>query len=256
MDTLDILTLILSFIAIAVSYYSVKTIQKIKPGEQLANITDLLNKEYIFGDFKDQLGNKCEEINTLRKARNEIKEFEKNEETQEDLRLKYNKDAKDPSTWEGAYAYKASLVLNQLGLNILTGAVPARVVFPIISDTIIRDWENCQPVISKIRKNTPWVYANQRKKTSIVRIHAQWLAFASVVYILEHWEKVVKKNGEDTNVHKYYRKKVKVRGCNENFNKIQTECQIKYEEIRLRNLLIPHDLHDISKEIERVIYLS
>lgn len=186
------------FIGLIALYYGKRMWNRLTQGEKVSNIPELLNEIYIFGKMKC-VSRSCKEngvypkitsLDNFRDCRNIISE--KIREDPEKYLKKYNKKTLCIGKWENHYAYNVSIALNRIGYYILNGAIPIDFVIPNVVSIIISDWRNCKELITqKLRianKDTIKEIDSRIPKTYVVRMHAEWLAYASAYYMLSRYD--------------------------------------------------------------------
>lgn len=200
----DLATVIISLVVLC---FAVTLRDRLSLGEQIANIPELLNDLYIFGkippphfEVESKKYVKIKKLKYFRDARNIINSKIKDEELS--LECFYENTLKIGKTWENNYTYHVSISLNQLGLMILSGAVPINLALSNISDIILLDWMYCKKLIKKIRLDDPIKCKTEhRSDIYIIRKNAEWIAYAAAIYKLNKWtgfkcQKTIRSLGE------------------------------------------------------------
>jgi len=179
---LAISSLLVSISSVVISSYLVmKHRRELSLSEQISNAPDFIYKEYINRDLERPItidGRKC---TTLREARNAFTDRLKNSGQKEQLA--------DNDAWKD-FAYQLSIALENLGLLVLAGAVPIKLVFPNVAGLIVEDWNRCHEVVGT-RRTKPITLKTSKQLTepiSFQRRHAEWLAIAAKIYLRNHWE--------------------------------------------------------------------
>ncbi|MCK4953257.1 hypothetical protein KAS14_05695 [Candidatus Bathyarchaeota archaeon] len=190
LDIIRFLTPIIvpAIIAIFAIYRAFRFRQELSFPEQIANIPEFLRREYAYRKFDEN------KFKTLEQARNEIRNITKIKrmnvkEIQKEI-------LENEDSWYNKFAYQASIGLQHIGLMILVGAIPIKLVLPDIGKLIIEDWSYCSELIEKkLREDVLTLKTDKKysKKIHFSRRHAEWLAYAAALYLYNYWE------GEKTN---------------------------------------------------------
>ncbi|MGD0978422.1 MAG: hypothetical protein ABR962_04700 [Candidatus Bathyarchaeia archaeon] len=98
--------------------------------EQIANAPDFLYKEYVDRELGRPIKIDGEEYKTLRDARNAIRN-----------RIRREKETFPPIEEEAwnEFTYQLSIALQRVGMLVLAGAIPIKLVLPFVSDLILED---------------------------------------------------------------------------------------------------------------------
>lgn len=175
-------SLLVSISSVAVSSYLVmKHRRELSLSEQISNAPDFIYKEYINRSLERPImicGRNCA---TLREARNAFTDRLSKDEQKECFT--------ETGEWSD-FVYQLSIALENLGLLILAGAVPIKLVFPNVAGLIVEDWNRCFEVGGARRTRTIILKASSKlsKPISFQRRHAEWLATAAKIYMHNHWE--------------------------------------------------------------------
>lgn len=165
--------------------------------EQISNIPDILNEEYLKRQFSPPAKTNERELYNLKDARLLIQDELKlkGDETLEQARDRFLtstlQDFRDHDYyWQNKFAYEVSLGLEQVGIMILTGAIPLNLVLVLCAYQIIEDWGYCSILVKeKIRGNDAPIPKSQDYKESVVfhRRHGEWLAYAAAIYMYKNY---------------------------------------------------------------------
>jgi hypothetical protein len=169
---LDIAVLVVTvFVGIILAYHFRK---ELSFPEQVANVPELLNREYVYREIRiDDKNFSLEDIR--RRMRTKPAEAIEKEILDTESLPESNR-----------FAYEASVGLQRIGIMILLGAIPIKLVVPTIGKLIVEDWRYCSKLIEKLRQDDLTLKANKNIQYS--RRHAEWLAYASALYIYNNWQ--------------------------------------------------------------------
>jgi hypothetical protein len=112
-------------------------------------------------------------------------------ETEEEARNRFVENTLEPGNWENVFAYEVSIGLNTIGSAILSGAIPLTFVLASCGLLVVDDWLLCRGLVEKIRRARPAPLENLPDKTSIHRIHGEWLACAAAAWLVKSCSGVV-----------------------------------------------------------------
>ena len=191
----NIIGLSLTVLALLLSVYAVvlalRFRQQCSFSEQIADFPIFLHKQYVEREIK---GASKGEPQTLKEARASLREEDKGAEAFKVIQEKIAEKAEKKRTWHSKYADEASLALQNIGLMILVGAIPIKLVLSEFACILIEDWRFCQRFIEEdMSRKTPlkWKSSKTHKLSKPMfysRRHAEWLAYASALYLHEYWE--------------------------------------------------------------------
>ena len=207
--------------------------------EKIANIPEFLTKEYINLEFRNPSKEKDENLKSLKDVRNHIKNLQKQKKFVKNNLL-------NEGTIENAFAYQVSTALERVGVMILSGAIPINIVMVIFGADIVYDWCLCSELINKKMRATQFELTTPKNNTNIkfMRRHAEWLAYASAVYLYRNTKGKKKDQLLST-----FRKVEKI--------SIHTfEEQIREREQELRNSEPKLVLKETSKKISAFLFNS
>ncbi len=186
-----IITLIISIFSLVFSIYATYLVLRFRKelsfSEQIANIPAFLREQYV--DRKIDSTPDGKKIKNLQDARNELSDEVANGETLQGIESKILDDKK--RDWYNIYAYQASIGLQNIGLMILVGAIPLKLVLPEFSYIIVKDWYFCNKLVDKLRGEKPLTMKvkglRSNKPIYYSRRHAEWLAYSAAIYLYEYW---------------------------------------------------------------------
>ena len=191
----NIIELSITILALMLSIYATVLVLRFRHqlsfSEQIANIPNFLNKRYLDREIK---GTKEDEPKTLKEARDHLRKEDEGVEAFKIIQEKIGEKEEKRRTWHNKYAYEASLALQNIGLMLIVGAIPIKLVLSEFACIIIEDWRFCQRFIEEdLRSETPLKWKSSKthkliKPMFYSRRHAEWLAYASALYLHEYWE--------------------------------------------------------------------
>lgn len=169
-----------AIVAVLLLYYTLRFRRELDRPQQVSNIPNFLAVEYSRRSFDPPLQAEDRTISDVKEARVQA------EEAKEDGT--FFEESLGLGTWQNRYAYEISLGLQQVGLMVLSGALPARIVLADIADTAVRDWMDCRPLVEdRIRKDHQ-ITSRTDDTISFQRRHGEWLALASALYLRERFK--------------------------------------------------------------------
>jgi hypothetical protein len=183
----DLSSTILGIASLALSIYATALVLRYRREfslpEQVSNVPELLNKEYGYREFSESIEFKDPMPKTMMDARTIIRRKE------EANMLEQTSFCKE-GTLENEFAYQISIALQNVGMMVLSGAIPIKLVLPNIGKMIVEDWIRCYPLVEKIRKKEIEMKNKNSSDFSISfsRRHAEWLAFSSAIYLSRYWK--------------------------------------------------------------------
>jgi hypothetical protein len=204
MDTLRILELIARIISPVTALLSVwlayrtldisfRARRELSLAEQIGNIHSMFVEAYLERRFRQPIRFGDIEVLTLKEARNILphKIRPPNDQTFKEAREGFLTRTLDPSSWENKFAYEVSLGLQQVGIAVLSGAIPLSFVLASNADQIVEDWLYCYRLVKEVIRGRPGAPMPQSTKLRGVvhfhRMHAEWLAYASAIWLSNHW---------------------------------------------------------------------
>lgn len=223
-------SLIVSISSLVVSSYLIlKHRRELSFSEHIANAPEFLYKEYINRELAKPITIDGQEYNTLREARNAITKRIGKKERQGLTSIK-------DEAWN-EFTYQLSIALQNVGLMILAGAVPIKLVLPNVAGLIVEDWNLCSKIVEARRTVAPMLKTSKKLSAPIYfqRRHAEWLATAAAIYLYNYWE------GE---------------GLNEWLHQFQAFEKLEKREQELRGAEPYLVLDKTSKEIDDFLYGS
>lgn len=93
--------------------------------------------------------------------------------------------------WENQIAYHTADSLQNLGLSVISGSVPAGLVLISVSDSIIDDWLICKDWIKSYRDVESVHRLDSTEElgfTSFHRRHAEWIVLLAVLWMKKNWK--------------------------------------------------------------------
>ena len=188
-ETVAIGSLIVTIISLTVSIFAVVLVirfrRELSLSEQVANVPELLYREYIYRKLPSPIIIDGKELSTLKEARNAVRQQIKRGKTPEEIFYGKN------SGLQNEFSYQVSVGLQHIGLLILMGAIPIKLVLLDIGLLIVEDWKYCSKLVKEeLRENAPRLKTNKKLSEPIYfqRRHAEWLVHAAALYLHNYWE--------------------------------------------------------------------
>ena len=164
------------------SYLLAKHRKELSLSEQIANAPEFLYKEYINRELEKPIIMNGEHYKKLREARNAFTDRLKKQDG-------LKRGMTEGEAWTD-FTYQLSIALQNLGLMILAGAIPIKLVLPNVAGLIVEDWNRCSEVV-EARRNKPICLRSRKKLSAPIyfqRRHAEWLASAAKIYLHNYFE--------------------------------------------------------------------
>lgn len=165
--------------------------------EQANNYIHFFVEQYLDGEIKieTEKGEKRISFKEIRLALEDI--YKKNRKFTEEGKKKYDILSKKSHTLENKFAYRISIVLNRIGISVLSGIIPLHMVLSLNGNQILQDWEYCRELIKgKISYNL-FKKEDKNKLVNMSRRHFLWLVCASSLYMYKNWTTLTKKKIEE-----------------------------------------------------------
>lgn len=182
---LEINNLIIAVASLVLSVYATSLVLRFRHelslSEQVANVPEFLNKRYSDRKFQvPKNARACARgLLILKDARKYIKDLEKEKKLVEADWLK-------EGTVENAFAYQVSLALQNVGIMILSGALPIKIVLPSVAAIVVEDWNRCYKLVNEELRSPELTLITPKETTAPIhfaRRHAEWLAYAAAIYL-------------------------------------------------------------------------
>jgi len=96
----------------------------------------------------------------------------------------------EPRTKQNEFAYALSLSMEATGSAMLAGILPIHFVMHDSAFNNIKSWILCRALVQKIRERNQLQHKRIPEnilKTGHARFHAEWLAYASAIYLEKYW---------------------------------------------------------------------
>ena len=155
--------------------------------EQANNYVHFFVEQYLDGVIKieTEKGEKRISFKEVRLALEDI--YKKNKRFTKAGKKKYDDLSKKSHTLENKFAYRISIVLNRIGISVLSGIIPLHMVLSLNGNQILQDWEYCRELIKgKISYNL-FKKEDKEKLVNMTRRQFLWLACASSLYMYKNW---------------------------------------------------------------------
>ncbi len=183
----DLSSIILGIASFALSIYATALVfryrREFSLPEQVSNVPELLNREYGYREFTESIEFKGPMPKTMMDARKIIR---RKEEANSIEQTSFCKEG----TLENEFAYQISIALQNVGMMVLSGAIPIKLVLPNIGKMIVEDWIRCYQLVERIRKKEIEMknIGSSDLSISFGRRHAEWLAFSAAIYLGNYWK--------------------------------------------------------------------
>ena len=196
-----------SLAAVLVALYAVRASfrfrRELSVSEQIANVPEWLRNQYWERKIEPPIDYKDEdktrhELRTLRDVRRVLSSelSAASDEAAAKLLEQFLSSTRDKNDWQNRVAWELSNALEDVGVMVLAGAIPLRLVLAADGPQILRDWGYCRVLVEeKLWKEAPiepkaWT---SRSRVYFGRRHAKWLACAAAIYMDSYWKLEVRK---------------------------------------------------------------
>lgn len=191
MNIKDILELLLTGFALIVSVgafvYAYKTDKEFSNKEAIQNINELFLDRYSRRFLTSEYKYSDNDYKTLRELRTLIQSMYGISDAS--ALNHYYEQSLIIGTVENKFAYEASLALQEIGLMVLTGAIPLEIAISSNGHQFMEDWLYCYKLVyDRIRSTQKFVKRKIASKVGYPRIHAEWLSNFSYIFFSKEWE--------------------------------------------------------------------
>ena len=216
--------------------------------EQANNYVHFFVEQYLDGVIKieTEKGEKRISFKEVRLALEDI--YKKNRKFTEEGKKKYDILSKKSHTLENKFAYRISIVLNRIGISVLSGIIPLHMVLSLNGNQILQDWEYCRELIKgKISYNL-FKKEDKEKLVNMTRRQFLWLACASSLYMYKNWTTLTEEKIKEQNswIKKVFdRKDLSIEELIKMNNEIMT--MIEKSERNIIPILVKRDIKNLRK---------
>ena len=181
----DLLGSIISLLSVIIAFYSIILAFRFRSelgfSEQISNLPNFIGKNYWNREIVPPIMVKDVELQNLKDARALVAKEIKSTENgyAEDALNSFLAATVQLGTWQNKVAYQISLGLEQVGLNVLSGAIPMNIVFSVSGYQIVEDWLYCSRLVTDVIRGPHDLEAKVREDREIIRfhrLHGEWLA--------------------------------------------------------------------------------
>jgi hypothetical protein len=93
----------------------------------------------------------------------------------------------EEGTWENAVAHEVSVALNRVGILVLAGGLPPRVVLALNGRQFVEDWDLCSKLVKELIREQREFSPRADLDVGWHRRHGEWLACAAAIYLADQW---------------------------------------------------------------------
>lgn len=188
---------IISFFSVLIALYSIRLAFRFRAelglSEQISNIPEFIREEYWFKQISPPITIGDEDVSTLKNARVYISDEMKlgDDNNYEEALNRFLDNTVNIKTWQNKIAYHISLGVNQVGLHVLSGGLPAQLVFAVSAYQLMEDWLYCSRLVTDVLRDPLDLESkpgNTGDRIGFHRYHGEWLAYASAIYMNKYWK--------------------------------------------------------------------
>ncbi len=198
MELNEIFALITTMVSIVIAFMvyrlTIRTHLSTKGNQDLTVYKTYIYEGYIEGGFSPEFKLKAgkDEDCGYREARSKaLKSYIADPYTWNQNASIENSNLGDGWSWENQISYHTADSLQNLGLSVISGSVPAALVLVSVGDAIIDDWLICYGWIESY-KNKESVHPLKAAKsigfTTFHRRHAEWIVLYAVLWLKKNWK--------------------------------------------------------------------
>ena len=194
---ISLISSLISFFSVIIALYSIRLAFRFRTelglSEQISNIPEFIREEYWFKQISPPISIGDEEISTLKDGRFYIYEkmkFADVNNFEEELNRFLDKTV-NRKTWQNKIAYQISLGVDQVGLYVLSGGLPAQFVFAVSANQLMEDWLYCSRLVTDIFRDPHEIKPKPGITSDRIRFHryhGEWIAYASTIYMNKYWD--------------------------------------------------------------------